>query len=94
MSSPCEMVCLPQNPCGRAYYHYVDATRLNVQLLGILILISTLIGRLRLELDKEAYERAGLQGQPCRGGGRKHVKARYGMSFLSVVLAGCVTKAV
>ncbi|KAF7505739.1 hypothetical protein GJ744_000505 [Endocarpon pusillum] len=34
-------------------------------------------GLLRLELDKEAYERAGLQGQPCRGGGRKHVKARY-----------------
>lgn len=35
------------------------------------------LGVLRLELDKETYERAGLQGQPCRGGGRKHVKARY-----------------
>lgn len=34
-------------------------------------------GILRLDLDREAYERAGLQGQPCRGGGRKHIKARY-----------------
>ncbi|KIW52433.1 hypothetical protein, variant [Exophiala xenobiotica] len=35
------------------------------------------IGTLRLELSKEFYERAGLQGTPVRSGGRKHVKSRY-----------------
>ena len=35
-------------------------------------------GVLRLDLDKESYERAGLQGSPTRDGGRKHVKARFG----------------
>jgi ribonuclease P/MRP protein subunit RPP40 len=34
-------------------------------------------GVLRLELDKESYQRSGLQGQPVRGGERKHIKARY-----------------
>ncbi|KIX04683.1 uncharacterized protein Z518_05553 [Rhinocladiella mackenziei CBS 650.93] len=34
-------------------------------------------GILRLELSKENYERAGLQGTPIRSGGRKHVKSRY-----------------
>jgi Ribonuclease P 40kDa (Rpp40) subunit len=37
------------------------------------------IGVLRLELDKESYQRSGLQGQPVPSGGRKHVKARYCM---------------
>lgn len=36
-------------------------------------------GVLRLELDKESYQRSGLQGQPVPSGGRKHVKARYRM---------------
>lgn len=40
-------------------------------------------GILRLDLDKESYERAGLVGKPIRGGGRKHVKARYRNSLLS-----------
>ena len=35
-------------------------------------------GILKLELDKESYERAGLVGKAVRSGGRKHVKARYG----------------
>ncbi len=30
-----------------------------------------------MELAKESYERAGLQGVPVSSGGRKHVKARY-----------------
>lgn len=34
-------------------------------------------GILKLELDKESYERAGLVGQAIRSGGRKHMKARY-----------------
>jgi ribonucleases P/MRP protein subunit RPP40 len=36
-------------------------------------------GVLRLELDKESYQRCGLQGQPVPGGGRKHMKTRYRM---------------
>ena len=35
------------------------------------------IGILRLELSKEVYERAGLQGVPVPSDGRKHIKARY-----------------
>lgn len=31
-----------------------------------------------MELDKATYERAGLQGQPMRDGGLKHVVNRYG----------------
>ncbi|KIW82441.1 hypothetical protein Z517_05468 [Fonsecaea pedrosoi CBS 271.37] len=34
-------------------------------------------GVLRLELLKESYERAGLQGKPIPSGGSKHVKLRY-----------------
>lgn len=34
-------------------------------------------GILRLDIDKESYERAGLQGQTIRGKGRKHTKARF-----------------
>ena len=41
----------------------------------VITVLST--GVLRLELDKESYQRSGLQGQPVPGGGRKHVKARY-----------------
>lgn len=35
-------------------------------------------GILRLELDKATYERAGLVGKAIRGGGRKHLKERFG----------------
>lgn len=41
---------------------------------------------LRLDLDKESYERAGLQGRPTRSGGRKHIKARYGMQSTRAIL--------
>lgn len=34
-------------------------------------------GVLSLDLSKEVYERAGLQGTPVSSGGRKHVKSRY-----------------
>ncbi|KIW91244.1 uncharacterized protein Z519_08140 [Cladophialophora bantiana CBS 173.52] len=34
-------------------------------------------GVLRLELSKDSYERAGLQGKPIPSGGSKHVKLRY-----------------
>ncbi|OQV04322.1 hypothetical protein CLAIMM_09225 isoform 4 [Cladophialophora immunda] len=34
-------------------------------------------GVLRLELSKDSYERAGLQGTPIPSGGSKHVKLRY-----------------
>ncbi|KAJ9497919.1 hypothetical protein H2202_006522 [Exophiala xenobiotica] len=34
-------------------------------------------GTLRLELSKELYERAGLQGNSIQSGGRKHVKSKY-----------------
>ncbi|PGH32180.1 ribonuclease P/MRP protein subunit RPP40 [[Emmonsia] crescens] len=34
-------------------------------------------GVLRLELDKNSFERAGLDGKPIRNGGRKHVNERY-----------------
>lgn len=37
-------------------------------------------GILKLDLDKESYERAGLVGKAIRNGGRKHVKVRYGMA--------------
>ena len=36
------------------------------------------IGVLRLDLAKEIYERCGLVGKVIQGGGRKHVKSRYG----------------
>jgi ribonuclease P/MRP protein subunit RPP40 len=38
-------------------------------------------GVLRLDLDRPTYERCGLQGQPREDGGRKHQKARWGMSL-------------
>ncbi|PGH18545.1 hypothetical protein AJ79_00324 [Helicocarpus griseus UAMH5409] len=38
-------------------------------------------GVLRLELDKNSYERAGLDGKPIRSGGRKHVKDRYAVEI-------------
>ncbi|KAK2801116.1 hypothetical protein FQN50_007843 [Emmonsiellopsis sp. PD_5] len=38
-------------------------------------------GVLRLELDKNSYERAGLDGKPIRSGGRKHVKERYAVEI-------------
>jgi ribonuclease P/MRP protein subunit RPP40 len=37
-------------------------------------------GVLRLELDRPTYERCGLQGSPIEDGGKKHQKARWGMS--------------
>ena len=37
-------------------------------------------GVLRLELDRPTYERCGLQGNPIEDGGKKHQKARWGMS--------------
>ena len=36
------------------------------------------VGILRLELDKESYERAGLVGKAIRDAARKHIKTRYG----------------
>ncbi len=36
------------------------------------------VGILRLELDKESYERSGLVGKAIRDGTRKHVRTRYG----------------
>ena len=41
---------------------------------------SSVTGVLRLELAKENYERSGLVGKSIRDRGRKHVKARFGMS--------------
>ncbi|EEH40818.2 hypothetical protein PAAG_02794 [Paracoccidioides lutzii Pb01] len=38
-------------------------------------------GVLRLELDKNSFERAGLDGKPIRSGGRKHVKERYAVEI-------------
>lgn len=38
-------------------------------------------GVLRLEVDKETYERMGLAGNAIQGNGRKHVKTRYGKKF-------------
>ena len=40
--------------------------------------LSVAIGVLRLDLAKEIYERCGLVGKVIQGGGRKHVKSRYG----------------
>jgi hypothetical protein len=37
-------------------------------------------GVLRLELDRPTYERCGLQGNPIEDGGKKHQKARWGMT--------------
>jgi hypothetical protein len=37
-----------------------------------------------MELSKDSYERAGLQGVPMSSsGGRKHVKSRYRKAFFS-----------
>ncbi|KAI9735137.1 MAG: hypothetical protein M1834_001725 [Cirrosporium novae-zelandiae] len=44
---------------------------------GVDNVFSLINGTLRLNLDKETYERAGLVGRSIRDGGRKHVKARY-----------------
>ncbi|KAI1616413.1 ribonuclease P [Exophiala viscosa] len=44
---------------------------------GVDEVISLIEGVLRLELSKEVYERAGLQGTPVPSGGRKHVKSRF-----------------
>ncbi|KAK4940030.1 hypothetical protein LTR10_019767 [Elasticomyces elasticus] len=44
---------------------------------GVDEVFSLIDGVLRLELSKEVYERAGLQGTPISSGGRKHVKSRY-----------------
>jgi hypothetical protein len=41
-------------------------------------------GVLRLELDRPTYERCGLQGSPIEDGGKKHQKARWGMSPFKV----------
>ncbi|PGH01722.1 ribonuclease P/MRP protein subunit RPP40 [Blastomyces parvus] len=38
-------------------------------------------GVLRLELDKNSFERAGLDGKSIRTGGRKHVKERYAVEI-------------
>ncbi|OAX84970.1 hypothetical protein ACJ72_00650 [Emergomyces africanus] len=38
-------------------------------------------GVLRLELDKNSFERAGLDGKSIRSGGRKHVKERYAVEI-------------
>lgn len=38
-------------------------------------------GVLRLEIDKPTFERMGLDGRAIPTEGRKHIKARYGMSF-------------
>lgn len=37
-------------------------------------------GILRLEVDRPTYERMGLEGKPIPSEGRKHVKARFGLS--------------
>ena len=44
------------------------------------MLLSLVVGVLRLELAKENYERSGLVGKALADGGRKHVKTRFGMS--------------
>ncbi|OJD12212.1 hypothetical protein AJ78_07153 [Emergomyces pasteurianus Ep9510] len=38
-------------------------------------------GVLRLELDKNSFERVGLDGKSIRSGGRKHVKERYAVEI-------------
>jgi ribonuclease P/MRP protein subunit RPP40 len=38
-------------------------------------------GILRLELDRQTYERCGLQGTPIEDGGRKHQKSRWVVTF-------------
>jgi ribonuclease P/MRP protein subunit RPP40 len=53
-------------------------------------------GVLRLELDRPTYERCGLQGSPIEDGGKKHQKARWGMSlfqFCSCLLSGSIRSA-
>lgn len=35
-----------------------------------------------MELSKDTYERAGLQGSPISSGGRKHIVSRYGTAIL------------
>jgi ribonuclease P/MRP protein subunit RPP40 len=37
-------------------------------------------GILRVEVDKATFERTGLEGKLVSSEGRKHVKARYGLS--------------
>lgn len=46
-------------------------------------------GVLRLEVDKATYERMGLDGVAILSGGRKHVKTRYGESFVSCINHAC-----
>lgn len=48
--------------------------------------VPVVTGILRLELDKATYERAGLVGKTIHGGGRKHVKERFG-SVMTIPLA-------
>jgi len=50
----------------------------------LIIVASLPVGILRLDLDKESYERAGLVGKAIRDGGRKHVKTRFGMALVAV----------
>ncbi|KAH7414091.1 ribonuclease P 40kDa subunit-domain-containing protein [Phaeosphaeria sp. MPI-PUGE-AT-0046c] len=38
-------------------------------------------GILRLELDRQTYERCGLQGVPIEDGGKKHKKARWVVTY-------------
>lgn len=54
-----------------------DIVMLSEGCAGVDNIFSLRDGVLRLDLDKESYERAGLQGRPIRSGGRKHIKARY-----------------
>ena len=37
-------------------------------------------GVLRIEVDKPTFEKLGLEGRAVGGEGKKHVKARFGMS--------------
>ncbi|KAL1599505.1 hypothetical protein SLS60_007308 [Paraconiothyrium brasiliense] len=38
-------------------------------------------GKLRLELDRQTYERCGLQGKPIEDGGKKHQKNRWVIEY-------------
>lgn len=38
-------------------------------------------GKLRMELDKQTYERCGLQGTPVEDGGKKHQKQRWVVEY-------------
>ncbi|KIV88762.1 hypothetical protein PV10_08407 [Exophiala mesophila] len=48
---------------------------------GVDSLFSLYDGILRLELSKDDYERAGLQGKPVMSGARKHIKARFAVEL-------------